>query len=334
MPENKRHQTWDKIFKLIARKYPREILKFVLGESQSFFSSIELDISQKENIAIEWTIDDVDYIAWRNDKKYIINVEAFDNYDSNIAREVFLHNAFLTRHHKANVLSIGVVLDDTVSFQEEIYKVESGNLVCQFSFPLVGLQEKEKIFECPAILPFLLKIDKGNYTEKLRQAIQKDETLRLLSVIILSRKGTPLEEALNMMELNKSHFYQELMEFPAIEEFVMDMVSKAREEERKIYREERKTREKLEQQLLEERKAKEEERKAREEERKAREEEMALLALEMKFPEKALYLLEKVKEIKDKKNLASLQQIIRMAKDIKEIEVYLDNLLKSEVEKC
>ncbi len=318
MAEKKTHQIWDKIFKLIARKYPEEILEFVLGESKKCFSHFELDVSQKENIAIEWTIDDVDYIVWQNQEKYIINIEAFDNYDSNIAREVFLHNAFLTRHHKAQVLSIGVVLDDTVSLQEETYKVESGNLLCQFCFPLVGLQEKEKIFKHRAMLPFLLKLDKENYTEKFFQAIQEEETLRLLSVIILNRKGIPLEEALKMMELNRSHFYKELLEFPAIEEFVNDMVKQAMTQSKE---EERRARE-------EERRAREEERKAREGELKAREE-TVMLALEFKFGSKALHLLEKVGKIQDTKKLILLKQAISMAKDVEEIDKYIDSLIAS-----
>ncbi|NUM35821.1 MAG: hypothetical protein HUU50_14850 [Candidatus Brocadiae bacterium] len=53
------------------------------------------------------------------------------------------------------------------------------------------------------------------------------------------------------------------------------------------------------------------------------------LLLEMKFGSKALHLLKKIGKIEDSEELTLLKQTIRMSKDIKEIEEYLEDIARS-----
>jgi len=242
------YQLYDKLFKLVAEKYPEEVLEYFLGELKKELEVTFLPYSG-ETVKVEFTIEDINYVTVTSKgEEYIINLECFVECSRKALHEAFIHNAFLSKKGD-KVITIIFVLDDKITseYRSYVVELESGRekLRNEFICKVVGLGDKNKLKKYKCLYPFLLKVSPEKYKDELQEVIGEDLFLRLMSVLILSRLGYSEEQAMSISGIDKQEFYKELLTVPVIKNFVEAREREKEQEKEKIIQEKEQEKEKV-----------------------------------------------------------------------------------------
>ena len=205
------------------------------------------------------------------------------------------------------------------------YTVKHGNkTINNFTFPVYTLEKDKIIKDCKPLLPFLLKATAIDQREEIVKIINKevkeaDRMLKYIAALIMNYLGYDQEEVLDMFKLKEKEFQGTLLQIPMLKAtFENALNEKIREVEQAKEKEMKK--------LIEEENIK----RLRQEEltNRLNDIKMSILdLLEIKYAEKAIKLYRKLDEINKLDVLKKISEIIRISKDAKEVEIFIDKSL-------
>ncbi len=212
------HKIYDKIFKIVAFKYPEEFINFALKERLD--ADIEvIETVEQEAVEIESIEVDVCVKVKINNKFYMVNLEAYDKWRVYIPKEVFQRNAFLLAKYDVPVISIVYILEG--EFKQSCYNVIiNENELLRFDYITLKVEgDKEKIGKYVSLAPFLLKSKDKKSIEFVLKLVKGDRFLEAISFLLLTHLGWDEKEVTEMIGLKKADFVNDLFEMPVLREF-------------------------------------------------------------------------------------------------------------------
>jgi hypothetical protein len=221
----KKHQIWDKLFKVVGDYFPNELLDFLFHDTRIQFCGK----FEQERIVLEYQIADINFWVQENGVKKLLNIEPYSSWNRQSAAEVFTRNAIISKSldYQHDVISVVVLLDN----KEEAgtYGTSLGNHENRYHFPIFNIAEVEEILKnYPPLAPFLLKVDL-KYQERVLKAVKGHKILKYVTTLILSQLGIPQEEALKMVGAKLEEF-RELMEIPIMRSLIQEIEEKRKRE--------------------------------------------------------------------------------------------------------
>ena len=100
------YHIWDKTFKLIGEKYPKEIMNYVMPqENVKIIGKYE-----QERIVVTYQIADLNLWIQDGKEQKLVNIEAYSDWNSTIPAKVFTRNGIITKslQYEYKVMSIEI----------------------------------------------------------------------------------------------------------------------------------------------------------------------------------------------------------------------------------